>query len=262
MNQPTAYIFEENQCDREFTRLRRIEPALDPQSHKLLTKTGVSAGWACLKIGAGSGSILQWLGESVGREGRVVGLDKKTTYLKQFTASPYEIVESDVLALERIGPFDLIHGRYVLIHNRTTPEILAKLKTLLKPEGCLVLEEPDFESAEWIDDKFRFAGERVNAAICSMFNGMSLDPGLGKRLPWLISRLDLAVIHVEAISHLEPGRGPMALVMADSAEALRNKYVSTGKATNDDVDSYAEGARNAATWANYYSTVGVIAKRA
>jgi SAM-dependent methyltransferase len=205
---------------------------------------------------------LQWLGESVGREGRVVGLDKKTTYLKQFTASPYEIVESDVFALERIGPFDLIHGRYVLIHNRTTPEILAKLKTLLKPEGCLVLEEPDFESAEWIDDKFGFAGERVNAAICSMFNGMSLDPGLGKRLPWLISRLDLAGIHVEAISHLEPGGGPVALVMADSAEALRNKYVSTGKATNNDVDSYAEGARNAATWANYYSTVGVIAKRA
>jgi tRNA A58 N-methylase Trm61 len=75
MNQPTAYIFDQNQCDRELTRLRRIESALDPQSHKLLTKTGVAAGWACLEIGAGGGSILQWLCERVGRDGRVVGLD-------------------------------------------------------------------------------------------------------------------------------------------------------------------------------------------
>ena len=261
MNEPTAYIFDENQCDRELTRLRRIESALDPQSRKLLAKTGIAAGWACLEIGTGGGSILQWLGERVGRDGRTVGIDKKTTYLKQFTASPYEVVEGDVLELELIGPFDLIHSRYVLIHNCSAPEILVKLKTLLKPGGHLVLEEPDFESAEWIDDKYRSAGEKVNEAIRGMFNNMSLDPGFGKRLPWLVSQLGLAVIHVETISHLEAGGSPVALVMADSAEVLRNKYLSTGKATNNDVDSYIEGARNIRTWANYYATVGVIARR-
>jgi hypothetical protein len=40
MNQPAAYIFDENQRDRELTRLRRIESALDPQSHKLLSGLG------------------------------------------------------------------------------------------------------------------------------------------------------------------------------------------------------------------------------
>jgi len=40
MNQPTAYIFDENQCDCKLTRHNRIESPLDPQSHKLLSGLG------------------------------------------------------------------------------------------------------------------------------------------------------------------------------------------------------------------------------
>lgn len=261
MNREADYIFSQNEADRELIRLHRVESALDPFSQELLTRTGVGQGWACLEIGAGAGSILQWLGQRVGPDGRAVGVDKKATYLKQFTGPPFEIIEGDILGLNLSGPFDLIHVRYVLIHNQGASEILSKLKSLLKPGGFLVIEEPDFESAEWIDEKHRFPGERVNAAICCTFSGTSLDPGFGKRLPHMASRLGLVVQHIKVLTHLEPGAGPVALLMADSAEALREKYLSTGKASNHDIDAYIAGARSPGqTWAIYYSTVGIICR--
>lgn len=262
MNRETDYIFSENQADRELIRLRRVESALDPFTQELLTRTGIGPGWACLEIGAGAGSILQWLGQRVGLSGRAVGVDKKAAYLRQFTGTPIEIIEGDILGLDLSGPFDLIHVRYVLIHNQNASEILTKLKNLLKPEGFLVIEEPDFESAEWIDSRFRAAGERVNAAICGTFSEISLDPGFGKRLSSLASNLGLVVDDIKVLTHLEPGGGLVALLMADSAEALRDKYLSTGKASDEDINAYIEGARSPAqSWAIYYSTVGLICRK-
>ena len=56
--------------------------------------------------------------------------------------------------------------------------------------------------------------------------------------------------------------GPVATLMAESAVALRSKYLATGKATEADIDDYIGAARNPASWAIYYSTVAVIARKA
>jgi ubiquinone/menaquinone biosynthesis C-methylase UbiE len=258
--QVNQYIFDENHPNRELLRLQRIESALDADSHRLLLKAGLSVGCSCLEVGAGGGSILRWLGERVGSNGKAVGVDKNVAHLRRLT-SEHEIVEGDVLDLPGSAIFDLIHCRYVLIHNRTASTILGHLKNLLKPGGRLVAEEPDFESAEWIDDRYKTAGERVNRAICSMFSGMSLDPGYGKRMPESIAHLGLAVKYAETITHLEPGGGPVALMMADSTEALREKYVATAQAHGEDVDQYIDGSRDPKSWAIYYSTVRVIAAK-
>lgn len=255
------YMFAENPCGRELQRMQRIESALDPHTQGLLDQTGVSAGWTCLEIGAGGGSILHWLGARVGTGGRAVGVDRNTTYLQQFTSAPFEIIEGDVLDVRQPDGFDLIHARYVLIHNPDAQAILAHLMRLLRPGGHLLIEEPDFESAEWIDDDYGKSGKRVNRAICAMFANMSLDPGYGKRLPMAMCRSGLCVHHVEARAHLESGAGPVATLMAESAMALREKYFATGEATESDIDRYIQGTRDPASWASYYSTVAVLAIR-
>jgi 2-polyprenyl-3-methyl-5-hydroxy-6-metoxy-1,4-benzoquinol methylase len=56
------YILERNQGDDELLRLRMIEEALDPATIALLHSTGIRAGWRCLEIGAGGGSIAVWMG--------------------------------------------------------------------------------------------------------------------------------------------------------------------------------------------------------
>ena len=253
------YIFADNQSDHELRRLQRIEVACDTKTQNILGKTGVARGWACLEVGAGGGSILHWLGGRVGIEGRAVGVDRNTTYLRRFTAAPFEIIEGNVLEVRRPSSFDLIHARYVLIHNPDAQAILAHMKSLLRPGGHLVIEEPDFESADWIDDDYGDCGKRVNRAICAMFSNLSLDPGYGKRLPLAVSRSGLRVQLVEATAHLELGTGPVATLMAESATALWDKYLSTGETTESDIDRYIEGTRDPASCANYYSTVSVLA---
>jgi SAM-dependent methyltransferase len=253
------YVFDDNQADQELRRLRRIEGALDAQSQALIARTGLASGGHCLEVGAGGGSILSWLGERVGTGGRAVGIDKNTAHLKSFQDAPFEVIEADVRELCRPASFDLIHARYVLIHNCDADGILVHLRELLKPGGQLVLEEPDFEAAEWIDDNYKAAGDRVNRAICAMFNGLSLDSGFGKRLPMLMSTNGFSVRHIEDRAHLEPGGGPVALMMADSAGALREKYLATGEVAPEDIDQYIRGARDPASWAVYYSTVGIVA---
>lgn len=255
------YIFDDNQFDRELQRLQRIESARDTQTRKFLDQTGVATGWTCLEVGAGGGSILRWLGGRVGIDGRAVGVDRNTRYLRQFTAAPFEIIEGNVLEVGRPCSFDLIHARYVLIHNPDAQTILAHMKTLLKPGGHLVIEEPDFEAADWIDEDYATCGRRVNRAICAMFANLSLDPGYGKRLPMAVSRSGLRVHLVEATAHSEVGTGPVATLMAECAIALRDKYLSTGEATERDIDRYIQGTRDPASRASYYSTVAVRATR-
>jgi SAM-dependent methyltransferase len=191
-----------------------------------------------------------------------VGIDKKTAYLSEFSAPPYRVIEADIHDARLTVDFDLIHARYVLIHNQDSIDIIRRLKGLLRPDGYLVLEEPDFESSEWIDEHHSASGNRVNAAIRAMFAAAGLDPGYGKRLPWLLTRSGFTVEAVEDVAHLAAGGSPVATLMAESAVALRSKYLATGKATEADIDDYIGAARNPASWAIYYSTVAVIARKA
>ncbi len=92
-----AYIFDDNTKEREFHRLQLIEAANDPTTIASLQRTGIQPGWSCLELGAGAGSILRWLGNQVGPNGTVWGVDKHTTYLSEFSGPPYDIRQGDFL---------------------------------------------------------------------------------------------------------------------------------------------------------------------
>ncbi len=136
----STYIFDSNAEEREFRRLQLIESANDPTTMELLEKTGIQEGWHCLEMGPGAGSILRWLGKQVGPKGLAIGVDKKTTYLQDFHTPPFQIYESTFLEVPMEQTFDLIHGRYVLIHNQEDMAILKKMFPLLKPGGWAVLK--------------------------------------------------------------------------------------------------------------------------
>jgi len=66
------YIFEKNAPDREFDRLKMIEAATDADTLSLLEQTGIAAGWNCIELGAGAGSIAEWMGRRVGPQGLIL----------------------------------------------------------------------------------------------------------------------------------------------------------------------------------------------
>lgn len=255
-----GYIFEKNAEDRERRRLRLIEAACDAETTGLLSEIGVISGWKCLELGAGAGSIVEWLGARVGREGQVLAVDKNTAYLERFSSPPYRVIQGDFLSLSLDPMLDLLHARYVLIHNKQEEDLLTKIRALVKPGGYAVLEEPDFTSALLLNPRGDAACRHVNDAICRMFENAGLDPGYGLGLPRKMERAGLSVLRVKATAHLCRGHSPIANVMAESAMVLRQEYTGTGAAADRDIDRYAELAKDPQHWAVYYTTVSVVAQ--
>src|SRR5687767_11319859 len=95
----SQYIFEDNHADQELRRLRLIEEALDPESIDRLLRVGIRQGWHCLEVGAGAGSIAQWMGGIVGDRGQVVAIDTNTNHLQHLSSLPYQVVKGDFLTV-------------------------------------------------------------------------------------------------------------------------------------------------------------------
>jgi ubiquinone/menaquinone biosynthesis C-methylase UbiE len=255
------YIFDEHGQDEELVRLRMIEEALDATTIEHLRRTGICAGWRCLELGAGAGSIMKWLGSAVGEGGRVVGVDKNAGHLRRLSEPLHEIVQGDFLEVALDDAFDLAHCRYVLIHNRTAEAMLRKLCNAVKPGGYLVAEEPDFTCAKTVRAKGEDAQQRVNNAVCRMFEQMQLNPGYGSTLPEKIAAEGIQLLDVDSRMHLARGGSPMARMMGASTNALAEKYVATGEASEADLDEYVRKTTDERFWTVYYATVSVIATK-
>jgi NAD(P)H-dependent FMN reductase/2-polyprenyl-3-methyl-5-hydroxy-6-metoxy-1,4-benzoquinol methylase len=258
-----SYMFADVDVERELARLQSLEKALDPASRRVLRQTPLTAGWSCLEVGAGAGSIANFLAEKVGPDGCVTALDLVPRFLHGRVRPGVRVVEGDIREFTEAGRYDLVHTRYVLGHLPEVERALDRIATALRPEGWLVLEEMDFLAS-------RFAGgspenaaafERVNAAIRSAFTGRGVDPGLGVRLPAIAAAAGFTIVSVEAEAHLARGGSEMARMMRESTEQLRAKYVATGAADDHDVDGYRRFAEDPAAWGVYYATVRVVARR-
>jgi ubiquinone/menaquinone biosynthesis C-methylase UbiE len=133
---------------REFERLRALARWRDPFTIDALRATGVGEGWRCLEVGAGAGSISEWMADAVGSSGSVLSTDVDL----RFHGEPRANVEvrkhditSDALPDDE---FDLVHVRAVLQHIAEREGVLDRLVATLKPGGWLVAEEGDFRAFE------------------------------------------------------------------------------------------------------------------
>ena len=70
---------------------------LDPSSEFHLRRIGVATGWRCLEIGAGNGSLSQWLAQRVGPTGHVIASDIHTDLMIGIADSNLEVRKFDVV---------------------------------------------------------------------------------------------------------------------------------------------------------------------
>jgi NAD(P)H-dependent FMN reductase len=258
-----SYMFAEADLHRELARLQSLEKVLDPASRRVLRQTPLAVGWSCLEVGAGAGSIANFLADRVGVDGAVTALDVAPRFLHERVRPGVRVVEGDIREWTEAARYDLVHTRYVLGHLAEVERALDRIATALRPGGWLVLEEMDFVAS-------RFAGgspenaaafERVNAAIRCTFTGRGIDPGLGVRLPTLAAAAGFTIVCVEDDAHLVRGGSEMARMMKASTEQLRAQYVATGAADDHDIEGYRRFAEDPAAWGVYYATVRVVARR-
>jgi 2-polyprenyl-3-methyl-5-hydroxy-6-metoxy-1,4-benzoquinol methylase len=77
----SGYLFDPSWSD-ERRRLALIERVYDPVTTSRLEQLGVGAGWRCVDVGAGGGSVARWLRDQVGPEGSVVAVDLDTRFFE------------------------------------------------------------------------------------------------------------------------------------------------------------------------------------
>jgi SAM-dependent methyltransferase len=152
-----AYLLDHD-WEQEPYRLALLEHHADPTTASRLAATGVGAGWRCLEVGAGRGSIARWLAKQVGPSGDVVALDLDTSLLMGLDEPNVEILGGDVLDVELPEcSFDLIHTRLVLMHIPERRRAIERMVSLLAPGGWLVVEELDAMAAKADPDFERVA---------------------------------------------------------------------------------------------------------
>jgi ubiquinone/menaquinone biosynthesis C-methylase UbiE len=254
------YVFADTQQEQELQRLRAIETQFDPATQRRLENLDLKAGWTCLEVGAGAGSIAQWMCEAVGLEGQVVAVDINPRFVEQVKQPNLEVRCLDIAQTEmEPNRFDLVHARCVLLHIHDSQQAIANMMHTLKPGGWLVLEEPDFSTGMLTNGEAadRQAVTHINRAILKMYESIGIDPYTGQKLPALLQSLNLQQIAIETDLPLAPGGSGIAKIMQMSIEHLAERLLDTGIPTQDDIDRYIRLADLPTAWATYYTTVAV-----
>jgi 2-polyprenyl-3-methyl-5-hydroxy-6-metoxy-1,4-benzoquinol methylase len=140
----SGYVWQHD-LNGEPDRLRLMSRLLDPSSRFHLLRTGVTEGWRCLEVGAGNGSLSQWLAQQVGPTGHVLATDLHPELLQGIAGRNLVVRAFDVVHDEPPGaPFDLVAVRALLHHLPERRGVVARMVRWLKPGGWLFVQEPDF----------------------------------------------------------------------------------------------------------------------
>jgi SAM-dependent methyltransferase len=223
MPRKPAYLFAKTPTESERNRLSMLEAYYDASTIAHLERLGVEAGWDCLEVGAGGGSIARWLCDRVGPAGRVLATDLDIRFLNELDLPNLDVRCHDVLTDELPeGRFDLVHMRAVLhhLHGRQA-HVLARLVGALKLGGWLLAEEPDaftaaaHPGAPWGDVLSAF-GQLPDASY-----------EWARALPASLSAQGLEDVECDVEVAVFPGASSYATFAAATVEALREPLLCT-----------------------------------
>lgn len=221
----------------ERQRLALIEEWLDPHSIRIFEEHRVQRGWRCLDVGAGGGSISQWLCNRVGPAGSVVAVDADTRFLEKLGAANLEVVRADVEQEDLPeAAFDLVHTRFLLQHLPERDRVLEKLARALKPGGLLLVLDSGGAPPQAMQQVERF--NRFGLAFLEAASKTGWDLTWAPNLPQRLSGLGLEDVRARSFREFVRGssRGYTGFSAA-SIDRLRERLVATGRVDSTDIDA-------------------------
>ena len=239
-------------------RLRLLEAWADPATTRRLAATGVGPGWHCLEVGAGGGSITDWMCQQVGSTGTVVAVDIDTRFVDELEHRNLTVHHQDVVT-EPVPrhQFHLVHTRAVLSHLPARHEVLADLIAALRPGGWLLIEEIDFFP-------IHACGTGLYRDMIIALEGILSPAGLNchwaRGVAPLLQEGGLTAITAAADVGFYNGGSPAAQFLAVSFEQLRDPLIAGG-CTADDLDRIAVLLDDPTVWFPNMALVGVAGQR-
>lgn len=212
--------------DIEQHRLLLLEEMYDPWSAKQLDAIGVGAGWRCLDVGAGGGSVTRMLADRVGN-GSVLAVDLDTTLLEGLSSDRVRVRRHDLLCDSLPDDaFDLVHSRHLLMHLPARLPALRRLAGAARPGGWVAAMEPDFTTVELSPTNLTW--ERVWSIFCDALVAGGWDPRYGARLCGDLRAAGLVDVRTDLIAGCGSGGSLRARLLALTFERLRERLVTLG----------------------------------
>ncbi|MHB8681321.1 MAG: class I SAM-dependent methyltransferase [Acidimicrobiales bacterium] len=143
-----------NSSEREAARLGKLQALSDPITVRWFQQLGVAPGWHCAELGAGAGSMVEWLSDRVGVDGSVTAVDRDTSQLGVLgRRANVRLVSADLCGLElEPGALHLVHSRSVLMHLDCPDEVVRRAVDWLRPGGTVFFEETEGGPATSVED--------------------------------------------------------------------------------------------------------------
>ncbi|WP_067521249.1 bifunctional 2-polyprenyl-6-hydroxyphenol methylase/3-demethylubiquinol 3-O-methyltransferase UbiG [Alloactinosynnema sp. L-07] len=217
---------------REHERMRLMEEVFDPFSIANLDRIGVRAGWRCLEVGAGGGSIARAMADRAGGA-NVVATDLSIRLLGPLTDLGVTVLRHDVTADEAPGEFDLIHARFVLDHLPGRDAALARMASWLRPGGWLLLEvgstAPELSSRPEV----AAAMAAGNAVLAGQ---LGTHTSWARTMPLPLSAAGLSDCAAVGQAVAVRGGGPMARWLKETYSLVDDRVVAAGLMSRDGLD--------------------------
>src|SRR5918911_563682 len=203
-------------------RLARLEEQLDPGTLLHLEALGVGAGWRCLEVGGGGGSVADWLCRRVGPGSSVLATDLDTRFLEAVRAPNLEVRRHDSVAEELPGAaFNLVHARTVLNHLGRRDVALRRMAAA----------PPADAGPAALFRRYWAAHDRFAAA-------RGLDHAYGRRLYGDVCRLGLVDVGTEGRVSMVRGGTPQAELWRLSFQQVGEPTVRAGLLAERDLQAF------------------------
>lgn len=237
-------------------RLALMSEMLDPQLFFRLTQIGIAAGWRCLEVGAGNGSVSRWMGAQVGPSGAVVASDIDIDLLQKLSAPNIAVRRIDVTVDDLGADYDLVVARALLHHLPERDAVVARLAGAVRSGGYLVLEEPDFHPVLASDSPTQRAfweGWLVWA------DRHQIDYFVGRKIPAILAAQGFADVDAYGETILYRGGSPTARYLEATMRELKDSLLASGFISEAVWADAMALFRNAEFWSwqnSYVTSVG------
>jgi len=226
----------------ELGRLDRQAASIASATRLLLQAAGLARGMRVLDLGTGLGHVARMIGDLVGPEGTVVGLDRSGEALavaRQRCEDAHEshvsFVAGDVTSWRAATPFDAVVGRLILFHVAEPSDVVRHHVEHLRPGGLFVAIDFDIggarseppvplvgEAADWVERAFRAGGA---------------SPRIGAHLGTILQQVGLQHITTLGVqAYLQPDNPMGANLLGGVVRSLAPLIVQRGIATAEQVD--------------------------
>jgi SAM-dependent methyltransferase len=226
------YVYDQGFAD-ERARIAGMEALWDPGSRALLDELGIGRGWKCLEVGAGGGSLVEWM---AGRGAKVTAIDIDTRFIEALASDAIDVRRVDVRTDELPqAEFDLVHARLVLEHLSDRTRILNRLAATLRPGGWIVIEDYDWSC-------FGFEGEdpdiaRVAEAILGFMAQAGFERDYGRRVVAEIADAGFVDVRGEGRVRIIDSTSPGFDFFRLSFESLKGAVVDAGMLSAEEAEA-------------------------